>query len=272
MSTDYQSQLQKVESDIQSLEAVKADLKQKIKEQTRSEKSKQYRRVLEDIKQLIPEFRKHGYELTVQEPDDMFYMMSVTLKERESGCTFIYETLSGFDDSIRVLPILQSILRTSCRPLDTVVVIAQRVYEVYEFQEDTVQNPFEIDYSGNGDSENGHFELSFVYHGSYHGLSRDINVAMTFAIEDGQPIILTVDTDLSELSENTELTTIEIPNFPYDLDVSVSSRYQNVDAYANVQLSHFEMIDSKKPNLEGTVVDTVRDFSRAAEELTVTQH
>lgn len=65
MTTDYQSQLQKVEFDIQALEDVKADLKQKIKEQARSEKSKQYRQVLEDIKQLIPEFRKHGYELTV---------------------------------------------------------------------------------------------------------------------------------------------------------------------------------------------------------------
>lgn len=266
MTTDYQSQLQKVESDIQSLEAVKADLRQKIKEQARSEKSKRYRQVLEDIKQLIPEFHKHGYELTIGEPDDMFYMMNVALKERESGCTFIYEALSGFDNAIRALPILQSILRTSCRALDTVVVIAQRVYEVYEFQEDTVQKPFEIDYSGNGDSESGHFELSFVYHGSYHGLSRDINVAMTFATEDGQPFILTVNT---ELSESTELTTIKIPNFPYDLDVSVSNRYQNVDAYANVQLSHFEMIDFKKPNLEGTVVDTVRDFARVAEKLII---
>ena len=266
MTTDYQSQLQKVESDIQSLEAVKKDLKQKIKEQARSEKSKQYHQVLEDIKQLIPAFRKYGYELTVMEPDDMFYMMNVTLKEHESGCTFVYDTLSGFDDAVRALPILQSILRTSCRSLDTVVVIAQRVYEVYEFQEDTVQNPFKIDYSGTGDSETGCFELSFVYHGSYHGLSRDINIEMTFMIGDGQPFYLTIDTDLSE---STELTTIKIPNFPYDLDVSVSNQYQNADTYANVQLSHFEMIDSEKSNLEGTVVDTVRDFARTAEGLTV---
>ena len=269
MSTDYQSQLQKVESDIQSLEAVKADLKQKIKEQTRSEKSKQYRQVLEDIKQLIPEFHKHGYELTIGEPDDMFYMMNVALKERESGCTFIYEALSGFDNAIRALPILQSILRTSCRALDTVVVIAQRVYEVYEFQEDTVQKPFEIDYSGNGDSESGHFELSFVYHGSYHGLSRDINVTMTFATEDGQPFILTVN---AELSESTKMTVIKVPNFPYKFGVSVTNRYQNVDAFSRVTLSHYETLDPKKPNLEGTVVNTIRDFSRAAEELTVTQH
>ena len=85
-------------------------------------------------------------------------------------------------------------------------------------------------------------------------------------IGDGQPFYLTIDT---ELSESTELTTIKIPNFPYDLDVSVSNQYQNADAYANVQLSHFEMIDSKKPNLEGTVVDTVRDFARTAEKLII---
>ena len=62
---------------------------------------------------------------------------------------------------------------------------------------------------------------------------------------------------------------IRVPNFPYVFDVSVSNQYQNADAYANVQLSHFEMIDSKKPNLEGNVVDTVHDFARAAEKLII---
>lgn len=266
MTNDYQSQLQKVESDIQALEDVKADLKQKIKEQSRSEKSKQYRQVLEDIKQLIPEFRKHGYELTVREPDDMFYMMNVTLKEHESGCTFVYDTLSGFDDAVRALPILQSILRTSCRSLDTVVVIAQRVYEVYEFQEDTVQNPFKIDYSGTGDSETSCFELSLVYHGSYHGLSRDINIDMTFSTEDGRPFILSITTDLSE---STEMVHIEVPNFPYEFDVLPSNGYANTEGLAKVQLSHFEMLDPQTPNLEGDVVDTIRDFARTAEKLTV---
>lgn len=266
MTTDYQSQLQKVESDIQSLEAVKKDLKQKIKEQARSEKSKQYRQVLEDIKQLIPEFRKHGYELTVMEPDDMFYVMNVTLKEHESGCTFVYDTLSGFDDAVRALPILQSILRTSCRALDTVVVIAQRVYEVYEFQEDTVQNPFEIDYLGSKTLESDHFELSFVYHGSYHGLSRDINITMTFATEDGQPFVLSITTDLSE---STEMAHIRVPNFPYKFDVSASTGCRGVEGLAKVQLSHFETLDPKKPNLEDTVVDTVRDFARTVEKLII---
>lgn len=267
MTTDYQSQLQKVESDIQALEDVKADLKQKIKEQARSEKSKQYRQVLEDIKQLIPEFRKHGYELTVMEPDDMFYMMNVTLKEHESGCTFAYDTLSGFDDAVRALPILQSILRTSCRSLDTVVVIAQRIYEVYEFQEDMVQNPFKIDYLGSKTLEIDHFELSFVYHGSYHGLSRDINIEMTFSTEDGQPLILSITTDLSE---STEMAHIRVPNFPYKFDVSASTGCRGVEGLAKVQLSHFETLDPKKPNLEGNVVDTVRDFARTAEKLIVT--
>ena len=146
------------------------------------------------------------------------------------------------------------------------VVIAQRVYEVYEFQEDTVQNPFEIDYLGSKTLEIDHLELNFVYHGSYHGLSRDINIEMTFSTEDGQPFILSITTDLSE---STEMVNIRVPNFPYDLDVSVSNQYQNTDAYANVQLSHFEMIDSKKPNLEGNVVDTIRDFARAAEKLII---
>lgn len=267
MTTDYQSQLQKVESDIQSLEAVKKDLKQKIKEQARSEKSKQYRQVLEDIKQLIPEFRKHGYELTVMEPDDMFYMMNVTLKEHESGCTFVYDTLSGFDDAVRALPILQSILRTSCRSLDTVVVIAQRVYDVYEFQEDTIQNPFEIEYVGSKTTEIDHIELSFVYHGSYHGLSRDINIDMTFSTEDGRPFILSITTDLSE---STEMAHIRVPNFPYEFDVSASTGCRGVEGLAKVQLSHFETLDPKKPNLEGNVVDTVRDFARTAEKLIVT--
>lgn len=269
MTTDYQSQLQKVESDIQALEDVKADLKQKIKEQARSEKSKQYHQVIEDIKQLIPEFRKHGYELTVGEPDDMFYMMDVTLKEHESGCTFVYETLSGFDDAIRALPILQSVLHTSCRALDTVVVIAQRVYEVYEFQEDTVQNPFEIDYFGSKIPENDHFELSFVYHGSYHGLSRDINIEMTFSTEDGQPSILSMSTDLSD---SDKMTSIEVPNFPYDFDVSVSNGYQDIKTYAKVQMSHLEILDSKNTELIDKTVDTIRDFARTAEKLIITQH
>lgn len=267
MTNDYQSQLQKVESDIQALETVKADLKQKIKEQARSEKSKQYRQVLEDIKQLIPEFRKHGYELTVREPDDMFYMMNVTLKEYESGCTFVYDTLSGFDDAVRALPVLQHILRASCRSLDTIVVIAQRVYEVYEFQEDTVQNPFEINYLCSKTLESDHFELSFVYHGSYHGLSRDINITMTFATEDSQPFILSITTDLSE---STEMAHIRVPNFPYKFDVSASTGCRGVEGLAKVQLSHFETLDPKKPNLEGNVVDTVRDFARTAEKLIVT--
>lgn len=267
MTNDYQSQLQKVESDIQSLEAVKKDLKQKIKEQARSEKSKQYRQVIEDIKQLIPEFHKNGYELTVVEPDDMFYMMNVTLKEYESGCTFVYDTLSGFDDAVRALPVLQHILRASCRSLDTIVVIAQRVYEVYEFQEDTVQNPFEINYLCSKTLESDHFELSFVYHGSYHGLSRDINITMTFATEDSQPFILSITTDLSE---STEMAHIRVPNFPYKFDVSASTGCRGVEGLAKVQLSHFETLDPKKPNLEGNVVDTVRDFARTAEKLIVT--
>ena len=267
MTNDYQSQLQKVESDIQSLEAVKKDLKQKIKEQARSEKSKQYRQVIEDIKQLIPEFHKNGYELTVMEPDDMFYMMNVTLKEYESGCTFVYDTLSGFDDAVRALPVLQHILRASCRSLDTIVVIAQRVYEVYEFQEDTVQNPFEINYLCSKTLESDHFELSFVYHGSYHGLSRDINITMTFATEDSQPFILSITTDLSE---STEMAHIRVPNFPYKFDVSASTGCRGVEGLAKVQLYHFETLDPKKPNLEGNVVDTVRDFARTAEKLIVT--
>lgn len=267
MTNDYQSQLQKVESDIQSLEAVKKDLKQKIKEQARSEKSKQYRQVIEDIKQLIPEFHKNGYELTVMEPDDMFYMMNVILKEYESGCTFVYDTLSGFDDAVRALPVLQHILRASCRSLDTIVVIAQRVYEVYEFQEDTVQNPFEINYLCSKTLESDHFELSFVYHGSYHGLSRDINITMTFATEDSQPFILSITTDLSE---STEMAHIRVPNFPYKFDVSASTGCRGVEGLAKVQLSHFETLDPKKPNLEGNVVDTVRDFARTAEKLIVT--
>ena len=267
MTNDYQSQLQKVESDIQSLEAVKKDLKQKIKEQARSEKSKQYRQVIEDIKQLIPEFHKNGYELTVMEPDDMFYMMNVTLKEYESGCTFVYDTLSGFDDAVRALPVLQHILRASCRSLDTIVVIAQRVYEVYEFQEDTVQNPFEINYLCSKTLESDHFELSFVYHGSYHGLSRDINITMTFATEDSQPFILSITTDLSE---STEMAHIRVPNSPYKFDVSASTGCRGAEGLAKVQLSHFETLDPKKPNLEGNVVDTVRDFARTAEKLIVT--
>ena len=196
----------------------------------------------------------------------MFYMMNVTLKERESGCAFVYDTLSGFDDAVRALPILQSILRTSCRALDTVVVIAQRVYEVYEFQEDTVQNPFEIEYVGSKATEIDHIELNFVYHGSYHGLSRDINVQMTFSTEDGRPFILSIKTDLSE---STERVYIEAPNLPYRFDILPSTGYKGVEGLATVRLSHFEMLDPKKPNLEGNVVDTIRDFARAAEKLII---
>ena len=162
---------------------------------------------------------------------------------------------------------MQHILRASCRSLDTIVVIAQRVYEVYEFQEDTVQNPFEINYLCSKTLESDHFELSFVYHGSYHGLSRDINITMTFATEDSQPFILSITTDLSE---STEMAHIRVPNFPYKFDVSASTGCRGVEGLAKVQLSHFETLDPKKPNLEGNVVDTVRDFARTAEKLIVT--
>lgn len=265
MSTDYQVQLQKIESDIQSLEAVKEDLEQKIAAEQRSENAKHYHQLVEDINQLVPEFRKRGYELTLGDLDDMFYSIEVALKHPESGCAFVYSTIRGLDDAAKALPALQHILRTSCRSLDTVVVIAQRVYEVYEFQEDTVQRPFEIDYAGDGTSPDDILLLGFVYHGSYHGKSKDINIQMHFSDDNYQPFELSIDTDLSE---SESMTTIGIPQFPYDLDISVSNLY-NTKAYAKVQLSHFELVDPKNPGFIDETVDTIRDFSRTAEKLDI---
>lgn len=268
MTTDYQSQLQKIESDIQALETVKKDLEQKIAAEQRSEDSKRYHRLVEDIKQLGPEFHKHGYELIIGTLDDMFYSIDVTLEHTETKCAFVYYTISGLDDAAKALPVLQHILRTSCRSLDTVVGIAQRVYEVYEFPEGTTL-PFEIDYFGSKIPENDHFELSFVYHGSYHGLSRDINIEMTFSTEDGQPSILSMSTDLSD---SDKMTSIEVSNFPYDFDVSVSNGYQDIKTYAKVQMSHLETLDSKNTDLIDETVNTIRDFARTAEKLIITQH
>ena len=265
MTTDYQSQLQKVESDIQSLEAIKNDLEQKIAAEQRSEDSKRYYQLVDDINQLVPEFHKHEYELTIGTLDDMFYSIDVTLEHTETKCAFVYYTISGLDDAVKVLPALQHILRTSCRSLDIVVAIAQRVYEVYEFQEGTLQRPFKIAYTGDGTSPNDTLLLDFIYHGSYHGKSKDINIQMNFSDDDYQPTELSIDT---ELSESESMTTIGIPQFPYDLDISVSNLY-DTKAYAKVQLSHFELVDPKNPGLIDETVDTIRDFARTAEKLDI---
>ena len=266
MSTDYQSQLQKVESDIQSLEAIKKELEQKIAAEQRSENAKRYHQLVDDITKLVPEFRKHEYELTLGDLDNMFYSIEIALEHPESGCAFVYSTISGLDDALKVLPALQHILRTSCRSLDTVVAIAQRVYEVYEFQKGALQRPFKITYTGDGTSPSDTLLLGFIYHGSYHGKSKDINIQMNFSDDDYQPIELSIDT---ELSESESMTTIGIPQFPYDLDISVSNLY-DTEAYAKVQLSHFELVDPKNPGLIDETVDTIRDFARTAEKLDIT--
>lgn len=266
MTTDYQSQLQKVESDIQALKAIKNDLEQKIAAEQRSEDSKRYYQLVDDINQLVPEFRKHGYELTIGYLDDMFYSIEVALEHPESRCAFVYCTISGLDDAVKILPALQHILRTSCRSLDTVVAIAQRVYEVYEFQEGALQHPFKIAYTGDGTSPNDTLLLGFIYHGSYHGKSKDVNIQMTFSNDEYQPSELSIDT---ELSESESMTTVGIPQFPYDLDISVSNLY-DTKAYAKVQLSHFELVEPKNPGLIDETVDTIRDFARTAEKLDIT--
>ena len=88
---------------------------------------------------------------------------------------------------------------------------------------------------------------------------------MNFSDDDYQPTELSIDT---ELSESESMTTIGIPQFPYDLDISVSNLY-DTKAYAKVQLSHFELVDPKNPGLIDETVDTIRDFARTAEKLDI---
>lgn len=260
--TNYQRQLQDIESQMQALTKAKSEVEYKIKLQNASEKEKALREFTEDVRALEPTFRKRGYELRVSEPDTLFYMVGVTIKDTESGCEFSYTTMD-FNDKVMQLPIILSgILEASINPLDVVVAIAQRVCGVFESQEGTVEKPFTLDYNTGETAEKIFLDLGFVFHDTV----RDIDINLTFPLDTYNPLMLTLNTNLSESSERI---TVELPNFPYDLDISVSNGFQNSQAYATVDMSHFEWFtDENRFDIEDAV-DVIRAFARTAKDVGV---
>lgn len=260
--TNYQQQLQDIESQIQALTKAKSEVEYKIKLQNASEKEKAIHKFTEDIRALEPAYRKKGYELRVSEPDTLFYMVDVTIKDIESGCVFSYATMEVNEQVLRLPTVLGGILEASINPLDVVVAIAQRVYGVFEFQEDTVKKPFTIDYNVGETDEKIFLDLGFVFHDTVH----DIDINLTFPLDTYNPLVLTMNTNLSESSERT---TVELPNFPYDLDISVSNGYQNSQEYATVDMSHFEWFtDENRFDIEDAV-DVIRAFAHTVKDVNI---
>ena len=260
--TNYQQQLQDIESQIRALTKAKSEVEHKIKLQNASEKEKALRKLTEDVRALEPTFRKRGYELRVSEPDTLFHMVDVTIKDIESGCVFSYATME-FNDKVLQLPnILNRILEATINPLDVVVAVAQRVCGVFEFQEDTVKEPFAVDYNVSETAEKVFLDLGFVFCDTI----RDIGINLTFPLDTYNPLMLTLNTNLSESSERI---TIELPNFPYDLDISVLNGFQNSQAYTTVDMSHFEWFtDENQFDIEDAV-DIIRAFARTANDVNV---